>query len=95
MIASNFVLGIMASNPWDDNDDIGTPVAVSMALAKVLSSAIMMWFFILVCTTVVLFEFELKTRLEKMVEMVVMVVMEKMVKMENVVNLKRNVNQLK
>lgn len=58
----------MASNPWDDNDDIGTPVAVSMALAKVLSSAIMMWFFILVCTVVVLFEFELKTRLAKMVE---------------------------
>lgn len=58
----------MASNPWDDNDDIGTPVAVSIALAKVLSSAIMMWFFILVCTAVVLFEFELKTRLEKMVE---------------------------
>ncbi len=34
-----------------------------------LKCVTMMWFFILVCTTVVLFEFELKTRLEKMIEM--------------------------
>ena len=38
-----------------------------MAIAKVLSTAIMVWFFILVCTVNILFD-ELKNRLETMVD---------------------------